>query len=270
MDFIKELTMRFIQHEGPNKAAELSYYFLLSLFPFLIFLLSFTAYLPISPNDVLGMIEQYAPGDVSSMLESNIKDILNNRNGGLLSFGIIAALWSASNGLNAIVRSFNVAYEVEENRSFLIVRLTSILLTVAMVITILIALLLPVFGREIGLVVSDFIGASSTFLTAWDALRYFISITILLIIFTALYFFAPNKRLHLTYVIPGAVIATVGWIVVSTLFSYYVSSFSNYSATYGSIGGIIVLMTWLYLSGMMILIGGEINALIFKRKVQAS
>ncbi|MGG3573556.1 YhjD/YihY/BrkB family envelope integrity protein [Bacillus gobiensis] len=270
MDFIKELISRFIQHEGPSKAAELSYYFLLSLFPFMIFLLSFTAYLPLSPQDVLGVIKQYAPGEVSSMLESNVTETLDNRNGGLLSFGILAALWSASNGLEAIVRSFNVAYEVEENRTFIVVRLTSIILTVAMVFTIIIALLLPVFGREIGMFVSDFIGASSTFITVWEALRYIISITILLVIFSALYFFAPNKRLHFAYVFPGAIIATVGWIVVSTLFSYYVSSFSNYSATYGSIGGIIVLMTWLYLSGIMILIGGEINALIYKRKIQAS
>lgn len=111
----------------------------------------------------------------------------------MLSFGIIAALWSASNGMNAIVRSLNHAYDVEENRSFIIVRLTSIFLTIAMVFTILVALLLPVFGREIGRLASDFVGASDLFLSVWAAIRWGVSPLVLLIVFSALYVIAPNK-----------------------------------------------------------------------------
>ncbi|MCY9400189.1 YihY family inner membrane protein, partial [Bacillus haynesii] len=138
MSFLKELGWRFFLHEGPSKSAELAYFFLLSLFPFMIFLLTLIGYLPVKTGDVIGLIEQYAPEDTMSVIE----ETLNTGNRGLLSFGIIAALWSASNGLNAIVRAFNHAYEVEENRSFIMVRLTSLLLTAAMVFTILIALLL--------------------------------------------------------------------------------------------------------------------------------
>lgn len=266
MSFLKELFSRYTLHEGQSKSAELAYFFLLSLFPFLIFMLTLTAYLPLSTDDVLGVIEQYAPASAMSLVESITHQTLNNRNGGLLSFGIIAALWSASNGMNAIVRSLNHAYDVEENRSFIIVRLTSIFLTIAMVFTILVALLLPVFGREIGRLASDFVGASDLFLSVWAAIRWGVSPLVLLIVFSALYVIAPNKKLSLRFVMPGAVFATIGWIIVSTLFSFYVSTFANYSATYGSIGGIIVLMIWFYLSGILIILGGEINALLHKRK----
>ncbi|MCC9022461.1 YihY family inner membrane protein [Bacillus nakamurai] len=266
MSFIKELFARFTLHEGQSKSAELAYFFLLSLFPLMIFMLTLTAYLPISKEDVLGAVDQYAPDSAMSMVKSIAEQTLNNRSGGLLSFGIIAVLWSASNGMNAIVRAFNHAYEVEENRSFIIIRLTSIFLTIAMVITILIALLLPVFGREIGLLAADFIGAPDLFLNVWSVVRWVISPLILLIVFTALYIFAPNKRLSFHFVLPGAVFAAAGWIIVSMLFSFYVGTFANYSATYGSIGGIIVLMIWFYLTGTLLILGGEINALLHKRK----
>ncbi|MCC2930400.1 MULTISPECIES: YihY family inner membrane protein [Bacillus] len=266
MNFLKELFGRYTLHEGQSKSAELAYFFLLSLFPFLIFMLTLTAYLPISTDDVLGVVKQYAPGSAMSLIESITHQTLNDRNGGLLSFGIIAALWSASNGMNSIVRSLNHAYEVEENRSFIIVRLTSIFLTIAMVFTILVALLLPVFGRQIGLLAADFVGASDLFLSIWTAIRWGVSPLVLLIVFSALYIIAPNKKLSLRFVMPGALFAAIGWIVVSTLFSFYVSTFANYSATYGSIGGIIVLMIWFYLSGILIILGGEINALLHKRK----
>ncbi|MGL3758155.1 MULTISPECIES: YihY family inner membrane protein [Bacillus amyloliquefaciens group] len=266
MSFIKELFARFSLHEGQSKSAELAYFFLLSLFPLMIFMLTLTAYLPISAEDVLGAVDQYAPDSAMSMVKSITEQTLNKRSGGLLSFGIIAVIWSASNGMNAIVRAFNHAYEVEENRSFIIIRLTSIFLTIAMVVTILIALLLPVFGREIGMLAADFIGASGLFLQVWSVVRWGISPLILLIVFTALYIFAPNKRLSLRFVLPGAVFAATGWIIVSMLFSFYVGTFANYSATYGSIGGIIVLMIWFYLTGTLLILGGEINALLHKRK----
>ncbi|MDA1477216.1 YihY/virulence factor BrkB family protein [Bacillus changyiensis] len=260
MNFLKKLAGRFLLHEGFSKSAELAYFFLLSLFPFMIFLITLVGYLPVQKEDIIAVFKQYAPKGTMPV----INETLNTGNRGLLSFGIIAALWSASNGIGAIVGAFNHAYEVKENRSFLMIRLTSLLLTVAMVMTILIALLLPVFGRAIGDFIASIDGTPAMFLTAWSALRWIISPLILFIVFTALYFFAPNERLSFKFVFPGACAATVGWILVSILFSYYVSEIANYSATYGSLGGIIVLMIWFYLSGMMIILGGEINALLHK------
>ncbi|MGM7724064.1 YihY/virulence factor BrkB family protein [uncultured Metabacillus sp.] len=264
--FLKELILRFTSDEVAGLAAQLSYFFLLSLFPFLIFLITLIGYLPISQDEVLGTIEHFAPGQSMLIIEQTLDQIINQRNGGLLSFGILATLWSASNGLNAIVRAFNKAYDVEETRSFLAARGMAILLTVAMVFVIVVALLLPVFGREIGLIIFSNFGFSDEFLTIWNTLRWLVSGIILFIVFSVLYYAAPNKHLHIKDGLPGSFAATIGWIAVSLAFSYYVANFANYSATYGSIGGVIVLMIWFYLSGMIIILGGELNALLYKRK----
>ncbi|MDQ0231653.1 YihY/virulence factor BrkB family protein [Metabacillus malikii] len=266
MAFIKEMINRFLHDEVAGLSAQLAYFFLLSLFPFLLFLITLIGYLPISQQDVLGTISEFAPGESVKIIEESLDQIIKQKNGGLLSFGIVATLWSASNGINAIVRAFNKAYDVKETRSFFASRLMAIFLTIAMVFVIVVALLLPVFGREIGIFISSHFGLSKEFLTVWNTLRWFLSAIILFIVFVALYFFAPNKRLHIKDGVPGAFAATLGWILVSLAFSYYVGHIANYSATYGSIGGIIVLMIWFYLSGMIIILCGELNAMLYDRK----
>lgn len=264
--FGKQLFQRLDRNEALGMSAELAYFFLLSLFPFLIFLLTLIAYVPVTQDDVLGVIRQYAPGDTMKLIETNVVRILNEQRGDLLSFGIIATIWFASNGINAIVRAFNRAFDVNENRHFFIVRGTAILLTLAMVFVIIVALLLPVFGREIGLFIFSSYGLSDEFLTIWNTIRWGVSFVILFFVFSCLYLAAPNIHLRLRDVLPGAMFATVGWMSASLLFSYYVSNFGNYTAMYGSLGGIIVLLVWFYISGLMIIIGGEINAILLQWK----
>lgn len=261
MLFIREMARRFQKDEIPRLSAELAYYFLLSLFPFLIFLFALLAYLPIPHEDILSVVRQYAPKEVLHLIEANVHQMMDYQNGKLLSFSIIGAIWSASNGMNAIVRAFNRAYDVEENRPFFIARGMSVLLTIGMIFVIIIALVLPVFGKMIGLFLFSAFGFSETFLTIWNALRWVISSFILFVVFTALYYFAPNKKLRCTNVVGGAIFATVGWIMTSLAFSCYVNDFANYTAMYGSLGGIIILMVWFYLSGMIIVLGGEMNAI---------
>lgn len=262
VDFIKELFRRFGQHEIPALSAQLSYFLLLSLFPFLVFLITLVGYLPISQEDVFGLIDQFAPPQTLKLIDQNLGELLNNRNTGLLSFGIIGTLWSASNGINALIRSFNHAYDVGEDRSFLVARLIAIVLTIAMILVIAMALLLPVFGKAIGVFLFSFIGLSEDFLRIWNMLRWVISTLILLIVLTALYVIAPNNHINIKEVLVGATFATIGWQVVSLAFAFYIDNFMNYSATYGSLGGVIILMIWFYLSGMIIIIGGEINAML--------
>ncbi len=264
--FVKQLFQRLDRNEALGMSAELAYFFLLSLFPFLIFLLTLIAYVPITQEDVLGVIRQYAPGDTMKLIETNVVRILNEQRGDLLSFGIIATIWFASNGINAIVRAFNRAFDVNENRHFFIVRGTAILLTLAMVFVIIVALLLPVFGREIGLFIFSSYGLSEEFLTIWNTIRWGVSFVILFFVFSCLYLSAPNIHLRLKDVLAGSLFATVGWMSASLLFSYYVSNFGNYTAMYGSLGGIIVLLVWFYISGLMIIIGGEINAILLQWK----
>jgi membrane protein len=261
LTFIREMARRFQKDEIPRLSAELAYYFLLSLFPFLIFLITLLAYLPIPHEDLLSIIRQYAPKEAIHLVEANVHRVVDEQNGRLLSLSIIGAIWSASNGMNAIVRAFNRAYDVVENRPFLVARGMSVLLTIGMIFVIIVALVLPVFGKMIGLFLFSAFGFPATFLMIWNAMRWVISSLILFVVFTVLYYFAPNKKLRCANVVRGAIFATIGWIITSLAFSYYVNHFANYAAMYGSLGGMIILMVWFYLSGMIIVLGGEMNAI---------
>jgi membrane protein len=258
--FLSSLWRRIQTDDVSGLAAQLAYFFLLSLFPLLLFLITLLPYLPISHEDILQVISSYAPSDSMELIEDNVYEVMQG-NDKVLSFGLIATLWSASNGLNAIVRAFNRAYDVEETRHFLVARIMSILLTIAMVFVFIIALLLPVFGKQIGLFLFTNFGWSDEFIHIWNAATWIISSIVILFVFTILYWLAPNKRIRCLSVLPGAIFAVAGWSAVSYAFSFYVEKFGHYSTTYGSVGGIIALMIWFYLSGIIIIIGGEVNAI---------
>jgi membrane protein len=260
--FLKKLYQRISDNDVSSLSATLAYFFLLSLFPALIFMVALLAYLPLSTEQLLNMVRDFAPGDTLQLIETNLKQILSNRHGGLLSIGIIATMWSASNGINAVIKALNRAYEVNETRSFIVVRGMSIILTLGMIIVFIVALGLPIFGKQIGMYIFSPLGLSKEFITVWNGMRWVVSPIVLFAIFIGLYYFAPNIKMKCRAVLPGAITATIGWIIVSLVFSFYVNNFSNYSATYGSITGIIILMLWLYFSGAIIIVGGEINALI--------
>ncbi|WP_173917297.1 YihY/virulence factor BrkB family protein [Halobacillus sp. Marseille-Q1614] len=267
MRFIQELLSKIGKHEVPGMAAQLSYFFLLSLFPLLIVLITLLGYVNIDEQRVLVIISTYAPPSTYELISENVMTLLGERNSGLLSIGILGTLWAASNGVTALIRSFNRAYEVRERRSFIVTRLVALLLTVSMVLVIAVAFLLPVLGNAIGIFVASIFGLSDGFRELWDTLRWVISSFIFFVVLSFLYFMAPDQHLKVKEVFYGALFATLGWQLVSLLFSFYVANLSNYSATYGSLGGVIVLMIWFYISGVIILLGGEINALVHKSQV---
>lgn len=262
---LSQLWKRVMEAELFGLAAQLAYFFLLSLFPLLIFLVTLLPYLPLTQEDILGVVRDFAPEQTYNLIESNLNEI-SSKNVKLLSFGIIATIWTASNGINAIVRALNKAYEVKESRPFLIARGMAVLFTFGMVFVFVIALLLPVFGKIIGVYLFSKFGLSDEFMAGWDTLRWLVSSIILFMVFTGLYWIAPNIKLKCVSAVPGAIFATVGWELSSLAFSYYVENFGNFSATYGSIGAIIVLLLWFYLTGIIIIIGGEINAAYSKFK----
>ncbi|WML49867.1 YihY/virulence factor BrkB family protein [Neobacillus sp. PS3-34] len=262
---LKQLWHRIQEDDLPGLSAQLAYFFLLSLFPLLIFLFTLLPYLPIPHQDIMGIIRGVAPKEAIALIDKNLKDVMTHHSGGLLSVGIIGTIWSASNGINAIVRAFNKSYDVKETRSFIVARGMSILLTFGMIFVFLLALLLPVLGKGIGMFLFSYLGLTKQFLTVWGALRWLVSALILFLVFTVLYWIAPNMKMRCKSAFPGAIFATLGWIVASFAFSLYVGHFANYANTYGSIGAIIVLMVWLYLSAFIIIIGGEINAFYSER-----
>lgn len=258
--FMKYFLNRIQDDDVFGLAAQLAFFFLLSLFPLLIILMTLFSFLQLSQEDMLSFFRTFTPAESMQLIEANLQDIMENRSGKLLSIGIVATLWSASNGMNAIVKALNKAHDVTETRSFLVARGMAIVLTFLMVFVFIIALFLQLFGNEIGSFIISFFHVSDKFIEVWTLMRMLASSIIPLLIFTVLYWVAPNKKITFTSAIPGAIFATIGWAITSLVFSYYVGNFANYSATYGSIGAIIILMIWFYLSGIIIIIGGELNA----------
>ncbi|MFC7393920.1 YihY/virulence factor BrkB family protein [Scopulibacillus cellulosilyticus] len=257
--FTKQVIKRFNDDGAIDIAATLAYFFLLSLFPLLIFFFTILPYLGLSQDQVLPFLAQYVPDDAMRIIKANTIHVFN-KNGGLLSFSIIATIWSASNAVNAIIRAMNKAYEVEENRSFVVARGLAIILTIAMIIVIVMALAINVFGPTVTKYIFHYFGISDPFLRIWSMISFLISFVIIIMVFACLYYFGPNMRQKFSEVILGAVISAVGWQVASYAFSFYVNRFGQFSATYGTLGGIIVLMLWFYITALIIILGGEINA----------
>jgi len=258
--FGKKLYQQLDEVDVFGLAAQLAYFFLLSLFPFLLFLLNLVGYLPIDAQIIFGIISDFAPAQIMELISTNVSQMLNEQNGGLLSIGIIGTLWAASNGVNAIVKALNRAYDVEENRSFILSRLLAVALTIVMVFVLLIALLLPIFGNIIAEFFFSFFGLSEALLADIETFRWFFSSLIFFIALSALYKLGPNRKVYFRHVFVGAALSTFVWQLTSFGFSLYVEYIANYSVNYGSLGTIIILMIWFYLFGMIVILGGMVNA----------
>jgi len=264
--FIKELMTRIKKVDVTGLGSQLAFFFLLSLFPLLIFLFTLLPYLNLDQSEIFLFINDFAPESVAMLIEKTVGEILNSRNGGLLSVGIIATIWSASKGMNALTKALNRSYFTEESRSFIVSRGMSIVFTILLIAVLVVALVLPVFGQQIGVFAFSYLGLEESFLVLWNGLRFAIPPFLIFTVFTILYWLVPDVKIRITSAIPGAIFATLGWIITSLAFSYYVGSYGNYSSTYGSIGAIIVLMMWLYFSAIILMLGGQLNAVMGERK----
>jgi membrane protein len=245
-------------------AAQLAYYFLFALFPFFLFLTTLLGYLPI-PNlldRIMEVLAQLLPGDALRLVQDNLHELVTGQRGGLLSFGILAALWTSSSALTAIVDGLNRAYDVAEGRPFWRVRLIAMGLTVGLSAFIVVALVLLTFGPQLGRWVADLVGLGDFFTLAWNILRWPLIVGLLITAMAAVYYFGPDVEQEWRWITPGSAFAVVGWLLASLGFAFYVNHFGSYNTTYGSIGAVIVLLTWMYLTGLFVLIGGEINAVI--------
>ncbi|WP_047984720.1 YihY/virulence factor BrkB family protein [Ornithinibacillus californiensis] len=264
--FIKKLIGRILEEDAFGLAAQLAYFFLLSLFPLLVVLITLVGYLPVDPEILTRILSSVTPPDSMQLIEENVEQLVSQKNGQLLSIGIIGTLWAASNGINAIMRVFNHAYEVEEDRFFIVSRLIAIALTIAMVGVIVIAILLPVLGRMIGIYLFSLFGLSDDFITVWEMLRWVLTSIVFFVVFLFLYKLAPNVSVQFREAFWGALFSTVAWQITSYTFSFYVANLGHYSATYGSLGAVITLMIWFYISAFIVIVGGILNATISKMK----
>lgn len=248
--------------EVMDRAAALTYYFLFALFPTLLFMTSLLGMLPVAGlmDRLIAYAEQAMPGDAASIVRRTLTEIQEGARGGLLSFGALAALWASSNGMASVMTALNVAYDVPDARPWWKRRGLAVLLTLGFAVFIVGALVLIVFGPRIGESLADRLGLGAVFAFAWNLANVPVVIFFVLLGFALVYYFAPAAKQHWYWVTPGSAVALVLLLAMSYGLRLYVTNFADYGATYGSIGGVILLMLWLYLTGIALLIGAEINA----------
>jgi len=245
-------------------AAALGYYLTLAIFPALILLMTIIPYLPVANIDqeIMRVLETALPEDAFSMVSRVVEEVTSQRRGGLLSFGVLGTLWAASTGMYAIMQQLNITYDVSEARSYIRARAVALALSIMFGLLVIGAFWLIVAGGAAEDWLGEQRGIPDFLLTIFAVFRWIVIVLALLLGFALIYKFAPNVEQKFRFITPGSVIGVLLLIIASLGFAIYVANFADYSATYGSIGAVIILMFWLYIAGLVILVGSEINALI--------
>lgn len=262
--FFKDLKGEISEDNVSTGAAALAYYLMLALFPALIMILTLLPYLPVPDLDraILDFLGQALPRDAYDLVAGTVQGIVSERRGGLLTFGLLATLWSASSGMYAIMQQLNITYDVKEGRSFIKTRATALLLTALFFLLVVGAFALIVFGGIAQAWLAERFGWSTALTTFFATARWVIIGVALLLAFAVTYFIGPDVEQKFKFISPGAVLGVVLLAAGAVAFQVYVSNFANYSKVYGSLGAVIMLLFWLYLTGWVILFGSEVNALV--------
>jgi membrane protein len=261
-ELLKRTARETSADNGLGLAAQLAYYFFLALFPALLFLIALTSFVadPALVDRVVDMLSGTVPPDVVEIIRQQLTQIAAGDSGGLLTFGAVAALWSSSAALVAVIDALNRAYDVEDQRPWWKQRLTAIMLTLGLALFVLVSIVLVVAGPELAGFVTDRLGLSAAVAWTWKILQWPLVFVLIATAVGLVYYFAPDVEQDFVWLTPGAVLATTLWIVGSLGFRVYVVNFGSYNETYGTIGGIMVLLLWLYLTGLAIIVGAEMNA----------
>lgn len=249
-----------------NVAAGLSYYFLLSLFPLLILLSTLLGYLPIPDlfNRVMEFAARFVPQQAMGLIHAILRSVLAPSRGGLLSLGIVGTLWAASGGFSAMIDALDIAYDARSSRPMLKQRLLAVGLTFMTGGLMAIAMLLTLAGDRAGHFLASMFHLSYAFEFGWPYLRWGLIVACIVLSMELLYFLGPNIKQRFKHTLPGAIVGTLLWILVSEAVNIYISHFANYNKTYGAIGAVIALMFWLYESSIAILVGAELNSELLK------
>ena len=271
---LKATVQEFVRDDALGLAAQLAYYLILALFPFILVLVSLMGQFGSQElaTTVLGYFKQVTPQEVYTLIEEYTGKIIRGeaKAPGLLSFGILFTIWSASGAFSALISALNRAYDVQETRPFWKVRGIAILMTLGLSVLILVGVLLLVFGEPIGRTVADIFGLGSVFELVFEVVRWPVALLFLVLTVALLYYFAPDVSQPFRWITPGGLVGVLLWVLASVGFSIYVDNFGSYNKTYGSIGVVIVLLLYLYISSLTILFGATLNATLVKMKEEIS
>ncbi len=245
---------------------QVAYYIILSFFPLLIFLLTLAAYFNLTIHQLFEDLPYLIPAQSYSIIDKVLTEVLSSRSPTLLSLGMLGAFWASLNGINALMRGIGKAYQIDETRSFIKFKLTAILFLIIIFIAMILSFTILVFGEKLGNLLFQFFEAGSTFPYIWQKLRLVIQFCFLVLTFLILNQMATRAKYSTWLMFPGSLIAASGWVVISLAFSFYVRHFSNYTVTYGSIGGIFILILWIYWSCAIFLLSCAFNAVLIEFK----
>jgi membrane protein len=264
LHYPKEVVVRFVKERFFDQSAQLAYYLLLSIFPFLLFVFSLLSYLPISETNVLLLIKPFAPEKSYAIIHDNIERILYNQRGDVLSISIFFTFWLSSMAVQSMVRSLNQAYKIERKKPFLIALLYDLLLTIGFMFLIAFSLVVPVVEEYIRQARFASGRLQGEWSEAWVIGKWGLSSIFMLLLFIFLYMVVPSRRISFLHVLPGALLATFGWQGVSWLYGTYVK-LNDYTQFYGQLGSVITLVVWFYISSTILLIGGLLNGSVAER-----
>ena len=260
---VREFVLRFFTDGVGRAGAELAYFFLFSFFPLMIFASLLIGTFDINVNSVEELLKGVIPADVLTIALDYIAYVTNLQMDGLMYVGLFTALWSASRAVSSLSVAVNRAYRIEDGRNVLLQFLINIGFSAAMLASIVITIVILVLGRGVLQYVAQIVNIGPVEINTWHILR-FVPITLLFFcILLFLYSVVPNKRIAIRQVITGAIAAAVSWLIASIGFSFYVENMARYSLLYGSIGAVIVLMIWLYLTGIILIMGAELNHVLY-------
>jgi membrane protein len=243
-------------------AAQLSYYFFLALFPAILFGLALASFFPLGSltDDLSRLLGPVVSPEVLKLIQDQMQRLANAESGGLLTFGVLGALWSSSAAVVSIVGALNRTYDIEESRPWWKVRLVAIGLTIGLAIFILAALTLVLAGPTIATYLDEQLRMGSVLKWTWLVLQWPVALALVTTALGLVFYFGPDADQDWVWITPGALIASILWLLVSLATKVYVSNFPDYNAAYGSVGAVMVVLLWLYVSSIAILAGSEANA----------
>lgn len=257
----KEIREKFRKDHTSAYAAQAAFFFVLSLIPMLLLLLTLIQYTPVTKTDVMIAVLRVFPKTVNSLLISVINQVYNQSRA-MIPITAIAALWSAGKGVMSMTHGLNCVYDNEETRNYFMTRIRSTLYTLVFIIIIVFSLVLPVFGNTLAMFINKHVKFLSQVMEYLLHMRAIVTIPLLILFSLAIYQFLPNHKIRLKQQLPGAVFTACGWMLASFVFSIYLDIFKGFRNMYGSLYTIILIMLWLYFCMYAILIGGEINVLL--------
>ena len=265
IEFVNEMRRRYKEHHITAFSAQMSYFFILSLFPFLIFLVALIGWFSLDNIWVIANLSNVIPKEAAQIVLDYVQELAES-NTSIISVSIIATLWTASKAINALMRALNIVYEVKETRGYFVIRFLGMFYTIMFAFAIILALVLPSMGKGFFDFILVYVHIPQGFIDLFTSFRWVGVLAFLGFVLGSTHVVLPNTKISIRTALPGTALSLMGWVVTSLGFSYFVQNFGRFTIIYGSLTAVIILMIWMYMSSVILMFGGEINHYILERE----